>query len=1057
MTASERFFQFITRKPWFVIAISVVIFGALGYGLKDLVKDTSVKAFIPPGHATLEAEKIAREVFGISDTIAVAVVNRDGSSIFKPDTLKLIARISDALSLLPNIDPDRISSLATESSIAGDGSAVYIDPYIDEFNLDNTSAQDAEQRWQKMAVHQGTIVSYDGSAAVIMAEIVDLKKADQTYDAILAYVAGLDTEGVDIHVAGPGAISGYLSEYIDRDARKLQPVALLVVVCFIFLAFRRAAALPGPLFIIVGAAAASIGIMASNHIPYYAITSALPVIIVAISVADALHVLSAYYQNRAMDTQSSVRDIVVRAMVSTARPVTLTTLTTIAGFAGIVAMSVMPPIRYFALYAGVGVALAWVLSIVVLPNLLVVLNLGESPAFASWRENKPSNIGRLLGGIAAASRKRWPLVLLAFAVVVGISTVGALQLRIDRSQVENFTKDEPVRIADELINQRFAGTSFLDVIVETDESDGLLRADRMQKIADLQHFFEQLPHVQKTASIVDYISELHKAIEGEHTNAQSQRPLPDTDQAIAEYLFVYEVSGDPEDLEDEIDDENRIAFIRGALNSHYFSDSRVVVDALEHYIATTFNEPGMTALLSGGVNTSYHWMSSLESTHFKGIVFSLLLVLAAAILLFQSVIAGVVATAPVVLSILVIYAWMGYMGLYLEPATSMFAAIALGLGVDYAIHILDRLLSAVKQADGDIGAAIDCTLAPVARACFFNAVALGLGFGVLFISELPTLTRFGGMVALAAFSSFIFSLVLSPAMFYACYKVMGVRFLVASRRQTVVGLLLAGGAAMMASLWSEPVSAEETRAYEIAASIAARPQAPAAKYQVEMEITNKRDHRETRVAVFHKSNGAELEKTRITFLEPKKSKDVTFLSYDYRSPQEDDERWMFTPATKRVRRIPASDRGKAFLGTDFSYEDIQSELKFELSDWHFDYLGETSANGQRLHRLAGKPQSIEIARELGYSQFEASVDETSWMPVKIDFLDLSGRPLKTIELHQVEKIEGIWTALDITAKNHQRDHHTRFVFQDIEYLQSLPELIFDAKTLNRELPRSLMD
>ena len=76
-------------------------------------------------------------------------------------------------------------------------------------------------------------------------------------------------------------------------------------------------------------------------------------------------------------------------MVDVARPITLTTITTIAGFSGIAMTAIMPPIMWFAVFAMVGVALAWVFSILALPNLVVIINPSASPAFKSWAQDRP--------------------------------------------------------------------------------------------------------------------------------------------------------------------------------------------------------------------------------------------------------------------------------------------------------------------------------------------------------------------------------------------------------------------------------------------------------------------------------------------------------------------------------------------------------------------------------------------------------------------------------------------------------------------------------------------
>jgi len=1044
-----HFFQTVTASPRLVLLVALLVILTTAFGLTRLVKDTSVKAFIPPGHASLLADEKAAELFGLSDTLAVAIFMRDGSSIFNASALRLIDELTQQIMGLPNIQSDRVSSLATESSISGADGSIFVDPYIDSFNLDEEFIADSRSRWQNMAPHQGTLVSDDESGAIIMAELIDSDLASDTYQQVLALSAQLDNDDVEIHVAGPAAVSGYLSSYIDEDASRMQPLVFLVVLGFIFLAFRRLTALPGPLAVVVGAAGGALGIMAWSGIPYFAITNALPVIIVAISVADAIHILSSYYQHREQEPEASDRDLVVAAMATMARPITLTTITTMAGFIGIAAMSIMPPIRYFALFATIGVLFAWFFSMFVLPNVLLLVSPGHSPAFKSWKDNHPSRVGEFLAHIGTSSPLRYRSTLGVFVLLALIAFYGATTLRIDRSQVENFASSEPIRIADELINERFAGTAFLDVIVEADEPDGILRLAAMEKVRALQNFMEQQPFVTKTVSIVDYLSQLHGAIENLPASDIAARALPDSDAGIAETFFVYEVSGDPTDFEEEIDADNQRVLVRGVLDAHYFSETRQTVEALERYLSENFNEPGLTASLTGDVDISYNWMVSLEESHLKGVLLSLILVLTASIIVFRSTVKGLISVVPVLFTVMVLYAVMGYLGIHLEPATSMFAAIAVGVGVDFAIHLVDGLHNGMLEHDGDLEKVTRQTLPPIARACFFNSASLGIGFAVLMLSDLPTLIRFGGLITVASFSSYLAALMMVPTLFAIEKDLFGHRPEPRQRYLAPVGMLLLVAALMGFSNKSAGASDEE--ATRIAAEVANRVEGSALRRVIDMTLTSRRGRVENRVAVVHKLSDEIVRKTRITFLEPAKSRDVSFLSHDYHETGATDERWMYLPASRRVRRIPASQRGNSFLGTDFSYEDIQSELKFRLDDWDFVYEG-PEARGDRVgYRLRGTPKDDSIAREIGYGAFSAIIDEESWLPVMIDFEDQRQRPLKSIEVQEFELLDNIWTPIRITAINHQTGHTTEFTFRDIDYRLDVGESLFEPQTLSRGL------
>ena len=1034
----------LTERPALVVVVSLAFIIWTAFGLTTLSKDTSVRAFIPQDHSSVITDQAIKDIFGVGDTIAVAVEFTDGASVFAESSLRTIDAITSQLRGIDNVNTDRLASLATESAIIATADGIDVVRY--------RSAGGPEQGrklWSGMPPHQGTLVSFDERSALVILELNDIELAADTYADVQQLLSSLDLDGVVLRVAGPAAVSAFLSQKIDQDARVLQPVVFLVVLLVIYLAFRRIDALFGVLIVIVGATVGAMGTMAWQGVPYFAITNALPVILVSIAVADSIHVLSHYYHLRSVDKNLGVREAVVASMQIMARPIFYTSVTTAAGFAGIGMASIMPPITYFAWYAAAGVGLAWAFSMVTLPSVIILLRLKPSPAFAKRNTGGTAALNAGLLWISRLGVRRPAVAAITITALTLIAISQALTVRFDRSQVENFALDEPIRQADAFINSEFVGTSFLDVMIEAEPGHDLLSAETMQRIVDLQKFMESQQHVTLTVSIADYVALLHAAFEQQ---PPTLRELPRSDDAIAQYLFVYEASGDPGDLDEEIDASRSRALVRGTLSTVHFTQTRETVEAIQAYIdeqfATQEAAGGLKVTLGGDVNTTYHWMSRLESSHFLGVTLSLSLVLLAAIAVFRLAAVGLLAVVPVSLTVLLLYAGISVFDLYLEPATSMFAAIAVGLGVDFAIHLIESLRLARRE-----GASLDDALAiaipSTGRACFFNIVALGGGFSVLLASGLPMLQRFGALVALAAFLSFLVSLVVVPTGFALLEYWRG-------RTGKRFSSVTAGGAVLITAL--TPVVVDEARAERadwVVNKVWTRAESPASTRRVEMVLTDRRDNVKRRQAVVLKISDPDQNRmSRVTFTSPRAIRRTTFLSDDRRDQAEN--RWLYLPATKRVRRIPSSDRGDAFFGTDFSYDDVQSELKFDPVEYDIELADRTDERDNDLV-LLGVPKTPAMSEELGFSRFVAVIDDESWLPRQIQFFDEHDEPLKRIDVREQQYIDGIWTATEIFAEHQQNHHSTLFVYHDTVHLESLDPAYFDPRFLDRDLPANLVD
>ncbi len=107
---------------------------------------------------------------------------------------------------------------------------------------------------------------------------------------------------------------------------------------------------------------------------------------------------------------------------------------------------------------------------------------------------------------------------------------------------------------------------------------------------------------------------------------------------------------------------------------------------------------------------------------------------------------------------------MGMLDIWLAVGTSMFAAIAIGVGVDFAVHTVDRLKYLLSEKGLSIQEAYTEFYKSAGRALLFNLLALALGFSVLMSSSVPPLSQFGFLVAVAVFVSFVGSLTLLPAL-----------------------------------------------------------------------------------------------------------------------------------------------------------------------------------------------------------------------------------------------------------------------------------------------------
>ena len=404
-------------------------------------------------------------------------------------------------------------------------------------------------------------------------------------------------------------------------------------------------------------------------------------------------------------------------------------------------------------------------------------------------------------------------------------------------------------------------------------------------------------------------------------------------------------------------------------------------------------------------------------------------------------------------SLLLIYAVMGFGEIWLGIGTSMFAAISIGVGVDFAVHTIDRLRLLVRDGQQPLKDALRALYPSTGRALLFNFAALALGFSALLTSSVPPLARFGGLVIVSVAASFLASLTFLPAFIYVTRPA----FLGLRRRKpalvpaTVTAMLLVGlllpatASAQTLPSGNGPLPSGD----EIAERINARDDGEHVVQRLKMTLIDKRGKtRERETRTFRKDYGAERH-TVLFYERPTNVKGTGFLTYDYPDPEDDDDQWLYLPALRKSRRIAASDRGDYFLGTDLTYEDIKLAGRVSIEDYVRTTLREDTLDGRKVYVLEAIPIDDKTAKELGYGKVISWIDAEIWMARKSAFWDPRGKLLKTAVFKDIRQVQGIWTQHRIEVENHKTGHRTVFEFSDVDYESRVDDDLFTERALRR--------
>ncbi len=778
-----RFFTAITEYPKTIMTVGFLIIMGTAAFIPTLKIDARSESFLPPDNSALIYRDQVEEVFGLKDPMVIAVINKGEQGIFNPQSLQLVQWLTDEVMKMPEINRDRVVSLATEDNITGNEEGMLVEAFFETPPATQIEADKVRAAVMDFPLYLGSMVARDGSATLIVTEMFNNEDGAKVYEQLSELIKHAPiNNGEEIHLAGDGAVSGYLITYMNADAARLVPISVVIITLLCILSFRTWRGVLIPTVIILSAVTSAIGLMAAAGVPIYVITTSMPVLLVGVAVADSIHVLSQYYEELAENPEYKQHDLVIRAMMVMWRPVLITTLTSMVGFLGIAVSSYMPPMQGYGLFSLIGLGVAGLFSLTFVPAALVLLKPIHSNAFKSSGQHLQKDVfsqGMDKFGCWVLNNTGKVLGLALLVCIFGV--MGALKLEVNESWVENFRTTEPIFLADKAINATLDGTNNLDIVIETPNNEDLFKPENLQRIEKLQAFLTTLPHINGSTSIVDYIKQMNRSL---NENKPSAYVIPDDANLISQYFLLYSASGDPTDFEEEIDYDYRMALVRARMDSARYQQDKVVVEATQKYLDEVFNSCEIKGTLSGRVNVDYHWLDTLLGTQYKSVIIALTLVWIIVCISLRSIYGGTLAVIPVVLGCLSVYAFMGATGITLAVGTSMTAAIALGIGIDFSIHTLDRVKLLMTEGGLEMDAALHQLYPSTGRALLFSFVAVFVGFGILGLSYVPPLSKLGLLIAFSVLISFISSMTVLPALL----KVLNPGFLIAGRKANNLSL-----------------------------------------------------------------------------------------------------------------------------------------------------------------------------------------------------------------------------------------------------------------------------
>ena len=723
------------------------------------------RSLIPSGLPQFAEGDLAASRFELRDLVLIGVGN-EKSGVYTPDTLRRIARLSDGLASVEGVVPGSVISISTVPRITlidGKNDEVDTTPlFRPDDELNKETIQQLRREVGRRGYDRSLLISPDGNGAAIIAKVEPGADRYRLLEATRSLIASESNGEDSIYLSGSALAQAVLGQATARDLARLIPAVIAVLGVMLFLSFRHHV----PALLSLTEIGVSLiwmaGLMGLTGQPVFVTTLVLPVVLICVGVSDDVYALGHYFNEVGQAKDSTVEETIVAAFSSATRPVATTAVSTVVGLLSMAVVS-LNPLRVFGLFGSAAIIFSTLFTFSLLPALLALLKprirwkgdptlaLGGRPAISALR---------FLTGWASP----WRVAVCAVLVAAG-AAFAVTRLRVDDSWIRNLPPDSDIVQGDRFFNEKMAGTTVLELMVDATRGEWFNSKEGMSALGSLEWVLARVPHVGAVNSLFNDMVRTNSTLVaglnyGTYRAAIQTGRVPLASEHVDAAMKV--LSQSPQaPIRERVDEEYRRARVTIFIRDADYSRIDNVLQAAER--ETSEQGLGHKIVPFGDGWISYLTVRLLVEGQASSIGLALVTDLILITLLLGSVRMGFIAILPVAFSLLLVLAALSLAGTPLGIANSMFAGIALGIGLDFAIHLTTTYRQRLSQGMS-ASEALRSTLEFTGPAVCVSAASITAGFSVLMLSDIAPNMQLGFMICLCLLTCAVTTLLLIPSL-----------------------------------------------------------------------------------------------------------------------------------------------------------------------------------------------------------------------------------------------------------------------------------------------------
>jgi len=540
------------------------------------------------------------------------------------------------------------------------------------------------------------------------------------------------------------------------------PAAMMLIFALLWFFFRNVTLVFSPLIVAMLSVMITMGLMIITGNPVHVLTSMVPIFIMPIAVLDGIHILSEFYDRYPQfgDRKKAIRFV----MTELAKPMLLTTITTAIGFAALNLIP-LPPLQVLGTFVSVGVIIAWLLTMTLIPAYIILMPEHKFANFGKQHSRHPGGstlMGRWLPKVGRTSTRLATPIILLMLVIGAVSIWGGLKLIPNDNPMKWFGEEHEIRQADNFLNENFAGSYMAYLSLKADKKSAFKDPALLNYIDGLQAHLNGHGVIGKTIAVTEIVKIVHREL---FNGNKDYYRIPDSRAAVAQTLLTFQNSHRPDDLWHYVTPDFQEANIWFQLKSGDNQDMIKVEQRVDDYFANNPPPVNLQRDWFGMTHINVVWQERVTVGVVKAFSVSFIIILFTLVILFRSLLWGILAMIPLAFSVAVIYGAAGFITGNLDTPLAIISAVSIGLAVDYAIHFITRSRELRKEY-GSWQETLPAAFGEPARAITRNVIVVGLGFMPLLLTPLIPYQMVGILLSSILVLAGIATLIILPALIH---------------------------------------------------------------------------------------------------------------------------------------------------------------------------------------------------------------------------------------------------------------------------------------------------